>query len=181
MFKIINWQRVKFIGLIIPTLIVLTLLLAACGDSAKSDKGVNEYAPKIGYLAPDFQLKDYNGNLIKLSDFKGKPVIINFWATWCPPCRAEMPEIEAAYRKYKKDGLIVLGVDAREDEATIRKYVEDGGYSWQMPIDDGETIITYRVVAFPTSFFVDKEGYVRATQVGGMDKKGLEERLAKIL
>ncbi len=160
----------------------LSLLLTACGTSeSEKVKLVSEFSPRPGYLAPDFELKDYNGKSVKLSNFKGKPVLINFWATWCPPCRAEMPEIQAAFRRYAGVGLVVLGVDAREDESTVKKYVEDGSYTWIMPLDQrGEVINTYRVTAFPTSFFVDREGFIQATQIGGMDKRGLEERLAKI-
>jgi len=175
-------KEIKRTGLGLTLLIMLSLTLAACGDN-NNGQLVAEVAPRINYLAPDFSLKDYKGDTIKLSDFKGKPVLINFWATWCPPCRAEMPEIEAAYRKYKeKSGLIVLGVDAREEAAAVKKYVADGSYSWYMPMDyAGEVITAYGVVAFPTSFFIDRQGYIRSSQTGGMDKKGLEERLSKIL
>lgn len=172
---------VKRTGLLAALFVLLLLVLTACGDSG-SITLVREYAPRIGYLAPDFELKDYTGNSFKLSDYKGKPVLINFWATWCPPCRAEMPEIEAAYRKYQKDGLVILGVNNRESDSTVKKYVEDGGFEWPMPMDyDGRVIGLYGVAAYPTSFFVDKQGFIVATQIGGMDKKGLEDRLSKIL
>ncbi len=163
------------------TLILLTLVLTACSDSGEI-KFVSEYAARIGYLAPDFELNDYQGKPVRLSDFKGKPVFINFWATWCPPCRAEMPEIEAAYRKYQKDGLVVLGIDARENDGAVKKFVEDASFSWPMLMDyRGDQISNYGVVAFPTSFFIDRQGFIRASQVGGMDKRGIDERLAKIL
>lgn len=182
----LNLNRTKLLsvrqtGVLAAIVILLALVLAACGDSGEV-KFVSEYAPRVGYLAPDFALNDYYGKPVKLSDFKGKPVFMNFWATWCPPCRAEMPEIEAAYRKYQKDGLVVLGIDARENDETVKQFVEAGSFSWTMLMDfRGEQISNYGVIAFPTSFFIDRQGFIRATQVGGMDKRGIDERLAKIL
>ncbi len=158
------------------------MLLAACGNEATSNSPVREYAPRLYYLAPDFELKQPDGSALKLSSFKGKPVLINFWATWCAPCRVEMPEIASVYQQYKKDGLVVLGVNIKDELADVKKYIEDGGYSWPILMDyDSKVKDTYQVTGYPFSLFVDREGFIRAMQVGGMDKKGLEERLLKIL
>ena len=92
-------------------------------------------APKVGRLAPDFTLTDLEGNSVTLSDFRGKVVFINFFATWCPPCRAEMPEIESLHQDYKDKGVVVIGVDIAEPESVARQYVQQGGFSWTFVLD----------------------------------------------
>jgi cytochrome c biogenesis protein CcmG, thiol:disulfide interchange protein DsbE len=184
MFKKVPTSLVKIA--LLPILIVFGLLgvFLMYGNTGSNEipASIQEYSPRVGYLAPNFALTDANNTSFQLSDYRGKPLLLNFWATWCPPCRAEMPEIEAAYRKFKNDGFTVLGIDAREDVLTVNKYVETGGYSWPMPIDvQGKVIEQYGVTAYPTSFFVDRSGFIRAVQIGGMDKKGLDERLKKIV
>ena len=139
-------------------------------------------APEVGRLAPDFTLVDLEGNQVSLSDFRGKTVFINFWATWCPPCRAEMPEIEAVYQEYKNKDVVVIGVDLQETEGEVRQFVQRGGYSWIFVIDaTGEVANNYRITAIPTSFFVDKEGIIRAINVGAMTKKTMESKLAEAM
>ena len=137
-------------------------------------------APKVGRLAPDFTLTDLEGNSVTLSDFRGQAVFINFWATWCPPCRAEMPEIEAVYQEYKDKDVVVIGVDLYESEGKVRRYIERGGYSWTFVIDTtGEVTRDYRVTSIPTSFFLDKQGIIRALKSGAMTKRSIESKLAE--
>ena len=132
----------------------------------------------VGSPAPDFTLADLDGNQVSLSDFRGKTVFINFWATWCPPCREEMPAIEALYQQYKDKDVVVLGVDILETEGEVRQFVEEGGYSWTFVIDTtGEVTASYGVPAIPTSFFIDKEGVIRAVSIGAMTKGAMEARL----
>ncbi len=139
-------------------------------------------APKVGRLAPDFTLLDLEGNSVTLSDFRGKTVFINFWATWCPPCRAEMPEIEAVYQKYKDKDVVVIGVDLLEDADIVRQYVEKGGFSWIFVFDTtGEVADKYAITAIPSSFFVDKEGVIQAVNIGAMTKRAMESQLAKTM
>jgi len=146
--------------------------------------------PEVGRLAPDFTLPDLEGNSVTLSDFRGKVVFINFWTQWCPPCRAEMPEIEALYQEYKDKDVVVIGVDILVweilkgyDESDVRQYVQQGGYSWTFVIDTtGEVTRNYGVTVIPTSFFVDKEGIIQAVKVGGpMTKRAMESRLAEAM
>jgi peroxiredoxin len=169
--------RKRIVSLNASILIALVLILTACGGNSSGETGV-----RVGYPAPDFQLKDYQGNLVNLSDFKGKPILINFWATWCPPCQIEMPGIAEIYRQYQKDDLVVLGVNDREEASTVKKYVEAAGYSWQMLLDhDGNLKVNYQVVGLPTTFFIDRSGVIRFIEVGGLDKQGLEDKLPTIL
>ncbi len=139
-------------------------------------------AAEIDRLAPDFTLIDLEGNRVTLSDFRGKVVFINFWATWCPPCRAEMPEIEAIHQDYKDKDVVVIGIDLYESENEVRQYVQQGGYSWTFVLDTtGEVTVNYGVTAIPTSFFVDKEGVIRAVKIGAMTKRAMESQLAEAM
>lgn len=123
--------------------------------------------------APDFTLTDQNGKIHKLSDYKGKTVFLNFWATWCPPCRGEMPDIQAMYEKYGKNegDLIVLGVASprteqnvntrEQDQAGVEKFLSDSGYTFPVVMDvTGEISATYGITALPTTFMIDKDGNV---------------------
>ncbi len=139
-------------------------------------------APEAGRLAPDFTLTDLDGNRVTLSEYRGKVVFINFWASWCPACRAEMPEIEAVYQEYKDKDVVIVGVDIMETEDKVRQFVEQGGYSWTFVIDTtGEVSNNYGITAIPTSFFIDREGIIRAVKIGSMTKRAMEARLAEAM
>ncbi len=136
----------------------------------------------VGQLAPDFTLLDVDGNPVRLHQFRGQPVLINFWATWCGPCRQEMPIIEAAYQKYKAQGLVVLAVDVQENPELAKTFAGWLKITFTLLDDgDGEVARRYRVTGLPTSFFVDRDGVIRAWQVGAMDEAVLEKHLAEIL
>ena len=154
--------------------VVLFGLLAVQACTAASASVVS-----VGEPAPDFTLVDLDGNQVSLSDFRGETVFINFWATWCAPCRAEMPEMEAVYQEYKDKGLVVIGVDIRETKEQVLQYIQEGGYSWIFVLDaTGEVTTNYRVTGIPTSFFIDREGIIQAVNVGAMTKRAMETNLA---
>lgn len=115
------------------------------------------YDIAIGEEAPDFTLKDLNGDEVSLSDYRGKIVLINFWATWCKYCDIEMPDLQKLDKE--NDDLVVLAVDVMEKKSLVEEYIEKGGYDFQVVLDeDGDIAKTYLVSAFPTSYFVDKDG-----------------------
>ena len=159
-----------------------TLIIAPACASAASGKEAKELppAPGVGRRAPDFTLTDLEGRQIRLSDLRGKVVFLNFWATWCPACREEMPEIEAFYRQHKDEEVVVIGVDLYEPEETVRQFVQRGGYSWNFVIDTtGEVSRSYQVTALPTSFFLNRDGVIRAIHSGAMTKRVMETRLSE--
>ncbi len=146
-------------------------------DGQEATAGVN-----VGESAPSFTLVDLEGNSVTLSDFRGKTVFVNFWATWCPPCRAEMPEIEAVYQEYKDKDVVVIGIDILEPEDVVRRFVEQGGYSWTFVLDtSGEVAANYRIAAIPTSLFIDREGIIQAVNIGAMTKRAIESKLAEAM
>lgn len=127
-------------------------------------------APQKGFLAPDFTLETLEGESVTLSDLHGQAVLINFWATWCPPCRAEMPAFQQAYSDYEDEGFIILAVNAtQQDNPTdIAAFVEEFGLSFPIILDNEGTVNQlYQVRSLPTSFFIDKEGVISEVVIGG--------------
>lgn len=139
-------------------------------------------APKLGQEAPDFRLPSLDGTFLQLSDFRGQAVWVNFWATWCPPCRAENPDIEATYLKYKGDGLAIIAVNLGEDPETVRGYVERTDLTFPVGLDFSTAVAaTYRLVGIPTHFFIDADGVLREWRIGGLSREAMEEKVQSIL
>lgn len=143
-------------------------------------------APEIGLAGPDFVLERPGGGTLRLSDLQGQPIILNFWATWCPPCRAEMPELVAAYTQYRDQGLEIVGVNLQETNDKVLSFAEEFGIEFSLVIDrDGELTDIWRlggpIDGIPTSYFLDETGVIRSLFYGPMTEDILEERLADIL
>ncbi len=127
-------------------------------------------APQKGFLAPDFSLADPKGDVYTLSKLRGKAVLVNLWATWCPPCRAEMPEIEAQYEKYAPQGLVVLGVNATDQDAPldIVPFVQQYGLTFPILLDEtGEVGRKYELRSLPSTFFINRDGTIAEVVIGG--------------
>jgi len=143
-------------------------------------------APEVGRVGPDFLLETPQGGTLRLSDLQGRPVLLNFWATWCPPCRQEIPELVKAYARYRDDGLVIVGVDLQEPDRSVLSFAGDFGIEYPLVIDrDGELRDVWRlggpIQGLPMSYFIDGTGVVRDLFYGPLTEKFLEERLAKIL
>ena len=124
-----------------------------------------------GQPAPDFELQDLDGRPVRLSDFRGRVVFLNFWASWCLPCRAEMPEIRRLVEE-GPDDVVVLGVNTSDQAAPakIKDFMARNGYRWPVVYDQGSRVgRLYRIVYLPTSFFIDPEGVIRARYIGPME------------
>jgi cytochrome c biogenesis protein CcmG/thiol:disulfide interchange protein DsbE len=138
-------------------------------------------APVAGAPAPDFTLTSLNGPPVQLASLKGQVVLVNFWATWCIPCRAEMPAIQQAYNAYQNKGLTVLAVNLNEPKTDVQNYVNSLGVNFPVLLDPGDAISTlYRVRGYPTSFFIDRHGTVAVENVGMMTDAQLADNLAKV-
>jgi len=127
-------------------------------------------SPQIGFAAPDFTLDTLDGQAIALSDLRGQVVLINLWASWCPPCRAEMPALDAVYRKYREAGFVVLAVNTtfQDSEADARAFAQNLGLTFPILLDrDGATSRRYQMQALPTTFFVGRDGTIRDIVIGG--------------
>lgn len=152
-------------------------------------------APEEGAMAPNFLLEELKGGEVRLSDLRGQAVVINFWATWCAPCRKEMPQFVQAYEKYKSHGLVIVAVNLQEGKSIAREFADDFGMDFPVVVDrDGEVGDLYRLLGLPTTYFVDREGIVRSVFTGPFETEGqgkdvqgaieaseLENRIAEIL
>lgn len=140
-----------------------------------------EVAPVEGSIAPDFKLRSLDGEEVRLSDYRGHPVLINLWATWCGPCRLEMPAIQDRFKLYEAGGFVVLAVNFDEPEGAVRDFRDELGLTFQILLDPGANVQKlYRNRNYPTSFFVDEAGIIQVHHIGVMTEGQLDENLAEI-
>jgi len=158
---------------------MLTLGLLVSGCSAGSEPS----EAQVGELAPKFQLQNLDGQSVALSKFRGKPVVLNFWATWCPPCRDEMPYIQEIYNEWSDKGLVVLAINYGESASRVKKFVQYYGLSFPVLLDTKQDVAQkYNVRGIPTTFFIDKDGIIQDMKVGAFQsKEEIESSLSKII
>lgn len=136
--------------------------------------GINQNSVKL--KAKDFKLKDLNGKELSLSDLRGKKVFLNFWATWCPPCRNELPEIEKLYQETKNSDLVVVAVEIGEPLSTVKPFIDQNKYNFKVLLDSDQNVATeYGISAIPTSFFIDKKGSIVSKNTGAMNIDQMKE------
>lgn len=171
--------------------IILYLLLLIAGASwialsantTTTTDGVS--APQAGFAAPDFTLSTPTGETYTLSELRGQAVLVNLWATWCPPCRAEMPAIEKMYQEYKDQGFIVLAVDMtyQDNPLNVVPFIQE--YNLTLPIlleETGDVAALYQLRSLPSSYFIDRAGIIREVVIGGpMSEALLRTRIEQIL
>jgi cytochrome c biogenesis protein CcmG, thiol:disulfide interchange protein DsbE len=142
-------------------------------------------APQKGFLAPEFKLETPNGQSIALTDARGKAVLVNVWATWCPPCRAEMPTIEKVYEEYHDRGLVVLGVNStfQDEPPQIVPFINQYSITFPILLDvNGEVSNLYELRSLPTSFFIGRDGVIKEVVVGGpMSEALLRSNIEEII
>lgn len=130
--------------------------------------GMAKKPPLVGGPVPPFELATLAGTQAKISDYRGKVVLLNFWATWCKPCKEEMPEIQAAYEAYKDEGFVVLGINFGEKREKAAKLVKEMGLSFPILLDeDVDVAEQHRVVSLPVTFFIDANGIIKEQIFGG--------------
>jgi len=145
-------------------------------QNESEDVGLSE-----GQTAPDFLLTTLEGEEARLSDFRGQPVIINFWATWCPPCRAEMPDFQELYESEDVEILAVNLTESEQSEEGVQDFIDELGLTFPVPMD-GDTIVSqmYEVQAYPTSYMVDSEGKIQFVARGAINYNIMQSELSKM-
>jgi len=145
-------------AIILGMLIGVTLLLAGCRPDVPAP--VRPIKAEVGYSAPDFQLTDLNGRQVRLSDFRGKPVVLNFWATWCPPCRQELPIFQDLHAR-RGDAFVLLAISEGENREDVLAFVQRYGYTFRVLLDPQLSVgRTYGARAIPMTMVIDPDGVI---------------------
>lgn len=165
-----TWRVALVVGLV--------ALLALLGwGMARAQEG-----PKGSGTAPDFTLETFDGARLTLSDLRGQVVVINFWASWCPPCREEADYLEATWRDYQDRGVVFIGVDYGDTDEEALAYIEEFDITYPNGPDLGTRISqAYRIQGVPETFFVAKDGSLRGVKIGPLAPPELEDRLLRLL
>ena len=165
-------------GLIAAVVLLLPAALLGCvaGREAQS-VGITE-----GNRARDFSLESLQGDKISLSDFRGTVVLINFWATWCEPCRAEVPGFEQVFRSHRDDGFVVLGINVEETREQVEPFVDSVDVTYPVLLDPGgEVSAVYRTLGLPMSLLLTPDGEIYVRHVGFLSEAALEDYLQKVM
>lgn len=163
----LNNLRIPFSALILAAGLVWISFSRLPAD-IKPDDSVE--AAQVGFLAPDFNLYNLDSQEIGLSDLKGKPIIINFWATWCPPCKAEMPAFEKAFQEYQATDLQIIAINATDQDSQINvsQFIQQHGITFPIPLDPtGSASRDYLIHSLPTTYFIDENGVIIEIIIGG--------------
>jgi cytochrome c biogenesis protein CcmG, thiol:disulfide interchange protein DsbE len=172
-------QRIFFYLLI---LITSATWIAFSADTTNATGETS--APQTGFSTPDFTLKTPDGEEYTLSELKGNAVLVNLWATWCPPCRAEMPAIEKMYKEYKDQGLVVLGINMtyQDDPANVVPFIQEYGLTFPVLLDEtGGVGSAYQLHYLPSSYFIDRAGVIQEVVIAPMPEALLRVYIERIL
>ncbi len=175
-----RWFWVALIGVVVILGVVWIVFSQALVNGGNTNTGALEPAPIAKHPAPDFELKTLEGETVRLSDFKGKPVLVNFWATWCGPCRSEFPDFQKAWVD-NADNLVIIGVNNTTTDIRdqIPGFLEEFEVTFPIVLDEtGETAKAYNILGLPTSFFIDRNGIVIEVFTGPISKAYIESKLS---
>ncbi|QMV41982.1 TlpA family protein disulfide reductase [Cohnella cholangitidis] len=165
----------KRAGQVLGLALVVTMIAYTVLDPA-DNKSIRD-----NQAAPDFRLTDLNGNAVSLSDYRGKTVLMNFWATWCRVCRTEMPHVEKLYQKYKDQDVVILSVNATSQERNsqrVKQYADEMDYSFPIVLDEaGDVLKQYKVTAYPTTYIIDPSGNIQERYLGAISYESMKKAL----
>ena len=167
----------KRVGIIVTFALILTLLGLLAWGLKKAQAG-----PRESGMAPDFTITGFDGRTVTLNELRGQVVIVNFWASWCPPCREEAAYLEETWRKYEGEGVVFIGVDYVDTEKEALAYIEEFDITYINGPDIGTRIAqAYNIQGVPETFFVAKNGELRGVHIGPMKSPQLDEKIEELL
>ena len=175
-----TWNSLVLIWVVIG---VSWIAFSRVPQSKGETESIAQALPQKGYLAPTLEGVTLSGSPISLEDIQGKVVLVNFWATWCPPCRLEMPAMQALYARYQDQGFEILAVNLQEQDDQMSAFVDEMGLTFPVIVDRaGDLSSAYKVTSLPTTFIVDREGIIRDRIVGGpLAEALLEAKISPLL
>lgn len=161
-----SMSRKRTYNQVVSVLLVAIFAVAVSGGLAWS---MGSRVPVVGTAAEDFRLIDLEGKQQSLSQYRGKVVLLNFWATWCKPCTTEMPAMQATYEKLRDKGFVVLAINELEDDAKVREHIKQHGHTFPVLMDrDNKVANQFGVFGLPVSVFIDEKGIVQEYIKGGL-------------
>ena len=169
-FESLVRDPIRWSATVLGVVVLGAIWIAVSQVPASATTGGAIPSPREGFLAPDFTLETLQGETVTLSDLRGKAVVVNLWASWCPPCRAEMPALQAAYEADRDRGLEILAVDMtyQDTEQDALRFIEEFGLTFTIPMDrDGTVARQYLLRALPSTFFVGPDGVITKVVIGG--------------
>ena len=170
----------KTIVLSLGVLLMTLITVSSCATPHDSGPSVGS---QVGNRAPGFNLVDLKGKAVSLADFQGKPLLINFWTTWCSPCRREMPYLQEVYEEWSDKGLSMLVINLRESPSTVKEFLSTNGLFLPILLDStGRVSDNYGIISIPTTFFIDGDGIIRQKAVGTFPSlEAIVEKLHSIM
>ncbi|MGG0846481.1 TlpA disulfide reductase family protein [Peribacillus simplex] len=166
-------------SVVLLSLFTIAIVQAMDNEPKENDEKDSLGGLKIGAKAPNFTLKTLDGKQVELSDYKGKKVMLNFWATWCPPCKKEMPDMEK-YTQQAGDDVVVLAVNI-DPENDVQSFVDNNGITFTIPLDSqsakNPVNERYKILSIPTTYFIDKKGIIRNKVISAMQLKDMERNI----
>jgi thiol-disulfide isomerase/thioredoxin len=174
-----NLKTIGVVGMVVFAIAAVSTAVSAQSESAGTATGLSG----TNMPAHGWQLQDVDGKTVHSSDFKGKVVVLDFWATWCPPCKAEIPGLIALQNEYGKNGLVVVGISVDEGGATVvKKFAQQLGMNYPVVLADEKTTRAFGgIEAIPTTFIIDREGRIVIKHLGFTEKEEFEKELKPLL
>jgi peroxiredoxin len=177
----VKWKNIALLlGGLSLGLLMGYLIIRGSGSPSNTELASRNAAPAKGLPIADFELMTLTGDMVKLSQFRGQPVVINFWGTWCPPCKNEMPLLQSTYEAHQPE-LVILAVNVNDAVGSVERFVEEMSLTFPILLDEtGSVRMQFQVRGYPTTYFVDGDGVLREQFIGELNQEQIDVYLARI-
>jgi thiol-disulfide isomerase/thioredoxin len=181
----VNSSRVQIISMMMIGLGLLAtgaMFLMLLKERDASTQDFSAVPAEVNFPAPELNLVDLSGKQVSLNDYRGNVVLVNLWATWCPPCREEMPTLQKFYEKYREDGFVLIAIDQEEPLELVQSFVNEFSLTFPVWLDEEyEAERKFNTMNLPSSYVIDRSGVVRLMWIGGISKKNLEKFVPNLI